>query len=81
MSRELTVFNIICQGILLEQPLNLLLNTFYCPSVHPSPETSLSNMMEGWSDAVRPNEVVNVKTLLVTHYLLAGNSLFNKKHL
>jgi hypothetical protein len=30
---------------------------------------------------VRPNEIVDVKTLLVTHYLLAGNSLFNKKHL
>jgi len=38
-------------------------------------------MMKWWGDAVGPNEVVNVETLLVTHYLLAGNSLFNKEHL
>ena len=38
-------------------------------------------MMERWGDAVEPNEVVDVETLLVTHYLLAGNSLFNKEHL
>jgi hypothetical protein len=37
-------------------------------------------MMERWGDAVGPNEVVDVGTLLVTHYLLAGNSLFNKEH-
>jgi hypothetical protein len=38
-------------------------------------------MMERWGDTVGPNEVVNVETLLVTHYLLAGDSLFNKEHL
>jgi hypothetical protein len=38
-------------------------------------------MMEWWGDAAGPNEVVDVETLLVTHYLLAGNSLFNKEHL
>jgi len=38
-------------------------------------------MMECWGNAVGPNEVVDVETLLVTDYLLAGNSLFNKEHL
>jgi hypothetical protein len=38
-------------------------------------------MMERWGDAVGPNEVVDVETFLVTHHLLAGNSLFDKEHL
>jgi hypothetical protein len=38
-------------------------------------------MMERWRDAVGPNEIVDVETLLVTYYILAGNFLFNKKHL
>jgi hypothetical protein len=38
-------------------------------------------MMERWSGAVGPNEVVDVETLLVTRYLLAGNSLFDMEHL
>jgi hypothetical protein len=76
-----TVLNIIRQRILLKQSLNLLLNTFYCPSIHPSPEASLSGMMKRWSDAMGPNEIVDVEALLATHYLFAGNFLFDKKHL
>ncbi len=38
-------------------------------------------MMESWRDAMWPNEVVDIETLLVTYYLLAGDSLFNKEHL
>ena len=38
-------------------------------------------MMERWGDTVGPDEVVNVETLLITHYLLSRNSLFNKEHL
>jgi hypothetical protein len=38
-------------------------------------------MMEWSGDAAGPNEVVDVETLLITHYLLAGNLLYNKEHL
>jgi hypothetical protein len=58
-----------------------LLNTFYCPFIHPSPEAPLSGMMEGWGDTVGPNEIVDIEAFLVTHYLLAGNFLFHKEHL
>jgi hypothetical protein len=71
----------LCQCILLKQSLNLLLNTFYRPSIYPSPEASLSGLMEGWSDAMGPNEIVDVEAFVVTHYLLAGDILFDKKHL
>ena len=37
--------------------------------------------MEWWRDAVGPNEVIDVETLLVTYYLFAENLLFNEKHL
>jgi hypothetical protein len=81
MTQKRTVFDIIRQSILLKQPLDLLLNAFYCPFVYSSPEASLPDMMEGWCNAVGPNEVVDVETLLVTYYLLAGNFLLDKKHL
>jgi hypothetical protein len=38
-------------------------------------------MMEGWSDTMVPNEIVDIEAFLVTHYLLVGNFLFDKKHL
>jgi hypothetical protein len=38
-------------------------------------------MVKWWRNAVGPNEVINVETLLVTYYLLGGDFLFDKKHL
>ena len=78
---ELTIFDIICESILLEQPLNLLLNTFDCSSVHPPPEAPLSNLVERWSDAMWPNEVVDIDTFMIIDYFLTGDALLNKKHL
>jgi hypothetical protein len=56
-------------------------NALNRPSIDPPPEASLSGMMEGRSDSVGPNEVIDVEAFLSTHNLFAGNLLFYKKHL
>jgi hypothetical protein len=66
---------------LLEQPLNLLLNTFDCSSVHPPSEAPLPNLVKWWIDAMWPNEVVDIDAFMIIDHFLTGNALLNNKHL
>jgi len=66
---------------LFEQPFDLLLNAFNCSSVHPSPEASLPDVVERWSNAMWPNEVVDIDTFMIINHFLTGNALLNKQHL
>jgi hypothetical protein len=78
---DIPLFDVVCHSVLFKEPFHLLLNALNRPSIDPSPEASLSGMMEGRSDSVGPNEVIDVEALLSTHNLLGGNLLFYKKHL
>ena len=66
---------------MLEQPLDFLPDAFDCSSVHPPSETSLHNVVERWSDAMRPNEIVDIDPFMIIDYFSAGNALFYNMHL
>ena len=50
-------------------------------AVYSFPEATLADPLEGWCDAVWPDELVNVEASATRELLLAGDLVLNYEHL
>ena len=51
------------------------------PAIHAFAESSFADVFEGWSDAMWPNELVDVEATTMGKGVLARDLVFNHKHL